>query len=170
MDPIVIANYDPAWPARFDEEREAIVAALGEATGSIVAIEHVGSTSVPGLAAKPIIDIMIGVRQVADGVPCITPIVQLGYECRGEFGIPGRLYFRKGEPRTHHIHMVAHEGEFWRRHVAFRDLLRARPDLVEEYARLKRELAAHYGGDRAGYTEAKTPFIESALARARRGA
>src|SRR3990170_5477466 len=132
MDPIVIANYYPAWPARFDEEREAIVAALGEATGSIVAIEHVGSTSVPGLAAKPILDIMIGVRQVADGVPCITPIVQLGYECRGEFGIPGRLYFRKGEPRTHHIHMVAHEGEFWQRHLAFPDLLRGRPDLVEE--------------------------------------
>ena len=167
---IVIADYDPAWPVAFERERDAIVAALGEAMGGVVAIEHIGSTSVPGLAAKPIIDIAIGVRQVADGVPCITPIVQLGYECRGEFGIPGRLYFRKGKPRSHHIHMVVHEGEFWRDHTGFRDVLRARPDLAGEYARLKRELAAHYGGDRAGYTEAKTPFIESALARARRGA
>src|SRR3989304_1253108 len=137
-DAIVIADYDPAWPARFEEERAAIVAARGEAMGGVVAIEHIGSTSVPGLAAKPIIDIAIGVRQVADVVPCITPIVGLGYKCMGEFGIPGRLYFRKGKPRSHHIHMVVHKGEFWQRHLAFRDVLRARPDLAGEYARLKR--------------------------------
>ena len=166
MDRIIIADYDPAWPARFEEEREAIVAALGGAAAGVVAIEHVGSTSVPGLAAKPIIDIAIGVRQVADAVPCITPIVGLGYKCMGEFGIPGRLYFRKGKPRSHHLHMVVHQGEFWQDHIGFRDALRGQPDLAQEYARLKRELAAHHVGDRVGYTEAKTPFIQSALARA----
>lgn len=166
MDSILIADYDPAWPEAFARERDAIVAALGEATRSVVAIEHVGSTSVPGLAAKPVIDIAIGVREVADGVPCITPMVALGYECRGEGGVPGRIYFRKGQPRSHHIHLVPHDGAFWREHMTFRDLLRARPDLVEEYARLKRELAARYGADRIGYTDAKTPFIQSALAQA----
>ena len=81
MDPIVIAEYDLAWPAAYEREREAIVEALGEAMAGVIAIEHGGSTSVPGLAAKPIIDIVIGVREQAAGVPCITPIVGLGYRC-----------------------------------------------------------------------------------------
>jgi len=166
-DPILIVDYDAAWPARFEEEREAIVAALGEAMAGVVAIEHVGSTSVPGLAAKPVIDIAIGIRALVDGVPCITPIVQLGYECMGESGIAGRLYFRKGEPRSHHIHMVAQQSKFWQDHIGFRDALRGRPDLAQEYARLKRELAERHGTDRLAYTEAKTPFIQAALARAR---
>jgi len=147
----------------FEEERRHIVEACGDA---IVAVEHVGSTAVPGLAAKPIIDIMPGVRTLEDGLRCISPIVALGYECIGELGIARRIYFRKGEPRSHHVHLVEHGGEFWLRHLAFRDLMRSRPDLVEQYAALKRELAAKVGSDREGYTEAKTPFIQAALAQA----
>jgi len=166
MEPIRIVDYDPAWEASFASERDAIVAALGEAGRGVVAIEHIGSTAVPGLAAKPVIDIMIGVGAVADDVPCITPIVHLGYKCMGEFGIPGRLYFRKGKPRSHHIHMAVHGSDFWRDQTGFRDLLRARPDLANEYAALKRELAARYGADHTGYIDAKTPFIQSALGQA----
>ena len=167
MQSILIADYDPRWPEAFEGEKARIVAALGELMDSVVVIEHVGSTSVPGCGAKPVIDIMIGARTLRDGVRCITPIVRLGYECMGEADIPGRIYFRKGEPRSHHIHLVEHGGDFWERHILFRDALRARPDLVEQYGELKRELAAKFGDDRIGYTEAKTPFIEAAVAQAR---
>lgn len=162
--PVLIADYDLRWPEEFAREKERIVRSLGDATGG--AIEHVGSTSVPGCAAKPIIDIMIGVRELAVGERCIEPLVGLGYEYMGEYGIPGRFYFRKGEPRSHHIHLVEHGCDFWVRHIAFRDLLRARPDLAEQYSALKRELAGQYGADRVGYTEAKTPFIDAVLAQA----
>jgi GrpB-like predicted nucleotidyltransferase (UPF0157 family) len=164
QDPIVIADYDPAWPEAFERERAAIESALGDAIPSVVAIEHFGSTAVAGLAAKPVIDIMIGVQDVAAGVPCITPLVDLGYQCMGESGIPGRIFFRKGQPRSHHVHVLPFGGQSWNRHLAFRDLLRQRPDLAEKYARTKRELAASHGADRMAYTEAKTPFIEAALA------
>jgi GrpB-like predicted nucleotidyltransferase (UPF0157 family) len=162
-DPVFIVDYQPLWPQMFAEECEALAGALERAGATVNAIEHVGSTAVPGLASKPIIDVMIGVRDVASWVPCITPVVGLGYECLGEYGIPERIYFRKGEPRTHHIHLVVHDGEFWRRHIAFRDILRRRPDLVEQYARLKRGVAVEHGTDRVGYTEAKSPFIKAVL-------
>ncbi len=164
--PVVIVGYDPAWPAAYEVERGRIAAALGEAMAGVVAIEHVGSTSVPGLAAKPVIDIMVGVRRLAGGLRCITPMVELGYECVGEHGVPGRIYFRRGAPRTHHVHLVEHSGEFWRRHLAFRDALLASPALVERYAALKRDLASRHRDDSDGYTDAKTPFIEAALAQA----
>ena len=167
-DPVVIVPYDPSWPARYEEERVRIVEALGAAMAGVVAIEHAGSTAVPELAAKPVIDIMIGVREFAHGERCIEPMETLGYEYRGEAGVPGRYYFRKGNPRSHHVHLVEHGGEFWNGHIAFRDLLRERPDIARRYAALKKELATRYGTDRVGYTDAKTPFIESVLAQARR--
>ncbi len=165
---LLIVDYDPSWPQRFEAERDAMVASLGEAMAGVAGIEHVGSTSVPGCAAKPIIDIMIGVRALVDALRCITPVVQLGYDCVGEYGIPGRVYFRKGVPRTHHVHLVEQGSEFWERHLLFRDTLRGSPGLVEQYSALKRDLAFEYGDDRVGYTEAKTPFIEAALAEADR--
>jgi GrpB-like predicted nucleotidyltransferase (UPF0157 family) len=161
--PITVVEYKPAWPAAFEAERDAIERALGALGDGVAGIEHVGSTSIPGCAAKPVIDILIGVRPLAHGELCVEPITGLGYEYMGEYGIPGRFYFRKGAPRSHHIHMVEHESAFWRDHLAFRDLLRARPDLVEQYSALKRELAAQYGPDREAYTEAKTPFVRRAL-------
>ncbi len=165
--PVIVVDYDPNWPQAFDREHKRIVAALANVAG-VTGIDHVGSTAVPGLAAKPIIDIMIGVRKLADGEQCIEPLEALGYEYKGEQGIPGRLYFGKGEPRTHHLHMVKHGCDFWERHLLFRDLLREQPDLRDEYAALKRALAERYRTDREGYTEAKTPFIQSALAQNKR--
>ncbi|MCH8993496.1 MAG: GrpB family protein [Chloroflexi bacterium] len=131
--PVVIVDYEPNWPAAFEQERARIVAALGNVMEDVVAIEHVGSTAVPGLAAKPIIDIMIGVRKLADGEQSVEPLVGLGYEYLGEYGIPGRFYFRKGSPRSHHVHLVHHNSDFWERHLLFRDLLREQPGLRDEY-------------------------------------
>jgi GrpB-like predicted nucleotidyltransferase (UPF0157 family) len=165
-DAIEIAPYDPAWPDAFERERAAILGALGDL---VFAIEHVGSTAVPGLGAKPIIDIMIGLRDLAGHVRCVAPLQSLGYEHKGEFGIPGRHYFRRPVrgPRTHQLHMVEHGRDFWVRHLLFRDYLRRNPDEAAAYQRLKLRLAARFGTDVEGYTEAKTEFIESAVAKAR---
>ncbi|MEK7247869.1 MAG: GrpB family protein, partial [Chloroflexota bacterium] len=126
-----------------------------------VAIEHVGSTAVPGLAAKPIIDIMPAIRSLADARHIIAPMEALGYEYVPEFedDLPERRYFRRGVPRSHHVHVVETTSTFWRRHLAFRDYLRAHPETAAEYAALKRRLADGYGSDSGGYTNAKTEFI-----------
>lgn len=166
--PIVIVDYDPAWPVRAFAEMESIRAALGNRLASI---EHIGSTSVPGLAAKPIIDLMVGLPTLADARACIPLLVTLGYTYMPEYEaeMPERRYFRKGtdEARTCHLHMVEIGSPFWVRHLAFRDALRADPALSAEYAGLKRRLAAQYGADRIGYTDAKTGFIQEVEARAR---
>ena len=164
---VIVVEYDPTWPARYERERAGIVEALGDVMEGVAGIEHVGSTAVPGLAAKPIIDIMVGLRELPVGERCVQPLEGLGYEYRGDAGIPGRYYFRKGNPRSHHLHMVEHGSEFWQRHILFRDLLRERPAVAREYAALKKELAVQYRTDRLAYTEAKTPFIDAALSRER---
>ena len=163
---VEIVAYDPAWPAEFEHERALIARALGD---RMLGIEHVGSTAVAGLGAKPIIDIMIAVSNLAEGEKCVRPLEALGYVYRGDGGIPGRLYFSKPttRPRTHHLHMVEHGSDFWQRHILFRDYLRKHPEEAGRYYRLKVRLAAQFRDDRVGYTEAKTKFIESALARAR---
>ena len=163
---IEIAEYDPAWPSAYERERAAILTALEDLA---LAVEHVGSTSVPGLGAKPIIDIMIGLRKLADHARCVAPLRSLGYEHKGEFGIPGRHYFRKPVrgPRTHQLHMVEHCSGFWVRHLLFRDYLRRNPGEASAYQRLKLRLAARFGTDVEGYTEAKTEFIRSVEAKAR---
>ncbi len=168
-DAVEMAAYDSAWPAAFQRERALIAVALGDLA---LAIEHVGSTAVPGLGAKPIIDITVGLRRQTDGEECVRPLEELGYEYRGEAGIPGRLYFRKLTDglRTHHIHMVELESDFWQRQLLFRDYLREHPQEARAYYELKVRLAAQYGADRDGYTEAKTEFIESALRKAREAA
>ena len=163
---VTVVRYDPTWPDLYERERVLIARALGDLA---VAIEHVGSTAVPELGAKPIIDITLGIHRLADGEKCIRPLEGLGYEYRGDGEIPGRHYFRKftrGE-RTHHLNIVEHEGDFWARHILFRDYLREQPQEAQDYYDLKVRLAERFGTDRLGYTEAKTEFIESALARAR---
>jgi GrpB-like predicted nucleotidyltransferase (UPF0157 family) len=167
--PVVIANYDPRWPLEYDEEKTRLQKALGPA---MLAIEHMGSTAVPGLAAKPIIDIMVGVRSLDDVGPLMGPLRELGYEYAPDFeaSIPNRRFFRKGpeHARTHHLHVVELDGEFWERHLLFRDYLRRHPRVAHDYEQLKRALAIEYGSDRSGYTEAKTGFIRGIETRARR--
>lgn len=159
--PVVVVDYDPEWPRRFQVERDRILTAIGDWT---TAIEHVGSTAVPGLAAKPIIDVMIGIRRLADAVHCICPLEDLGYEYVPSYEdeMPFRRYFRKDDDegsRVAHVHMVEPSHPFWERHLAFRDWLRTHPEDARAYADLKRELAVRYRNDRLAYTEAKTDFI-----------
>jgi len=164
---VTIADYDPQWPILYQEEKDCILEAIGHV---IVAIEHVGSTAVPGLGAKPIIDIMVAVSHLADAEGCIDPLQAIGYGYipEHEVSMPQRRYFDKGPAEARiHLHVVELAGEFWQRHLLFRDFLRDHAQVAQEYEQLKRELAAKYGSDRAGYTEAKTSFIRSVEARAR---
>jgi GrpB-like predicted nucleotidyltransferase (UPF0157 family) len=168
---VLIVDYNQRWPALYEEEKASILALIGE---YVVDIHHVGSTSIPGLGAKPIIDIMIGVRDLAFVEHCVLSLQSLGYAYLGEYGIPGRHYFRKPagggiQDRTHHIHMMRTDHSQWRRHLLFRDFLRSHPEDAKRYDLLKRELAARFGADRDGYTDAKTEFIEGILAKAEAG-
>ncbi|MHC4235325.1 MAG: GrpB family protein [Planctomycetota bacterium] len=164
--PIVVVPYDPEWPALFEQERAALTRIFPP---SVAAIEHIGSTAVTGLGAKPVIDIMVGVDQLAAVVGRIAAVEDLGYEYVPEYEseLPDRRYFRKPreQPRTHHLHAVERESEFWRRHLQFRDFLRANAEAVRDYYELKCRLSREYGQDHIAYTEAKSEFIERCLAR-----
>jgi GrpB-like predicted nucleotidyltransferase (UPF0157 family) len=158
-----VAPPNPEWPAAFLAEERRIRSFLG---GRPLIIEHVGSTAVPGLWAKPILDMMASPPAGVSRVPYIEALVRAGYEHMGEYGMSGRDYFRLGIPRTHHLHMLELGGEDWRRHIAFRDYLRAHPEAAAEYSALKRRLADEYASNRPGYTDAKTAFVEAILAAA----
>lgn len=166
---VEIADYDPRWPQMFAEEKARILDAIGE---WVVDLQHVGSTSVPGLAAKPIIDMMPGLRRLEDAQHCIAPLEKIGYEYVPQYNalLPERRYFQKGYPRTHHLHMVETGGAFWNRHIFFRDYLRTHREAAQAYADLKRGLAQTHALDRFAYTDAKTEFIQSIEAKAREAA
>lgn len=162
---IIIKEYDPKWQSFFEDESAVLMDAIGH---YVADIQHIGSTAVPGLAAKPVIDILVGLRRLLDAQDCILPMEGMGYEYFPEFEdeFPERRYFRKttNGKRTHQIHMVEINTEFWKRHLAFRDHLRTHPEAANEYAALKKELAKQFENDRKGYTNAKTDFIENVLA------
>jgi GrpB-like predicted nucleotidyltransferase (UPF0157 family) len=152
----------------FDREKTLILNAIGS---EAICIEHIGSTAVPGLGAKPIIDIMVGISRLSDAKRCINPLERIGYEYVPEYedSIPERRYFRKGpnEPNKHyHLHMVEYDSEFWKRQLFFRDYLRTHPKAASEYFKLKKQLAVKYHLNREGYTDAKTSFITSILSKA----
>jgi GrpB-like predicted nucleotidyltransferase (UPF0157 family) len=165
--PVRIDDYDPRWAAMFEEARAEIVGRCG---ALVVGVEHIGSTSVPGLAAKPIIDIMAAVESLDDAQALVEPLAALGFEYVPKTDFPGRRFFRRGlrGAGTHHLHVVERGSWEWRRHLLFRDHLRAHPERAAEYERLKRGLAAAHGPDRGAYTDAKTPFIESVVKRAQK--
>jgi len=166
--PVIIGDYDPQWPVAFAALRQVIGAALGDLA---VAIEHVGSTAVPGLAAKPIIDIMAGVRSLKQAAQFDGALAAVGYVYQPDDTIPDRRYYNKGPQHRHrHLHMAELGGEFWQRHLLFRDYLRANPTMADAYATLKRRLAARFGADRIGYTDAKAAFIDAVVRAARQAA
>ena len=160
-DPVVLVPYEEAWPSLFEEERAHIEDAVGP---WMEEIEHIGSTAVPGLAAKLVIDIMVGVRSLEDTPALVARLETIGYEYVPELEqqMPFRRYFRKltGGQRTHQIHLVERsDAAFWDRHVLFRDYLRAHPEVAERYTRLKYEVSDRFREDRVAYTDAKTDFI-----------
>jgi GrpB-like predicted nucleotidyltransferase (UPF0157 family) len=157
---IVVVEYDERWPEMFQQEAERLRAVFGPL---LVDIHHIGSTSVPGLQAKPIIDMMPLVRDITQVDQLNEQMAALGYEAMGECGIPGRRYFRKGgnEHRTHHVHAFqADHPETVDRHLAFRDYLRAHPDTAREYGELKARLAQQFPDDIYGYMEGKDSFVK----------
>jgi GrpB-like predicted nucleotidyltransferase (UPF0157 family) len=164
---VEIVAYDPAWPGRFAEQQPRVSAVLGPLLAGPV--EHVGSTSVAGLAAKPVIDMLAPVRSLAAAQTAVTALEGDGWlfwpddPCRHY-----RLWFLRPSPdaRTHQLHVIEHDHPQALALLAFRDALRGDPDLRREYARLKRRLAAEYGDNRNAYTNAKGDFVEQALRRA----
>lgn len=161
-EPIRLAPYDPAWPERFEQERVALEQAIGQWTTG--GIHHVGSTAVPGLAAKPVIDILVGVESLEASRPCFEPLAGLGY-LYAPYLAEEMHWFCKPHPsrRTHHLHLVPTDSKRFHDELAFRDRLRASPGIVGEYATLKRSLAERFAEDREAYTEAKAEFIRHVL-------
>ena len=169
---IEVVDPDPAWPARFAAERDRLHDAFAHAgvADEVVAIEHIGSTAVPGLAAKPVIDILVGLRAWPASPTAIAAMESLGYVHRGEAAIVARHYLQdapSGQPRTRQIHAVEHGGRIWRDQLRFRDHLRAHPEDRDAYATLKRQLARTHRHDVMGYLEGKRPLIRALLNRAR---
>lgn len=158
----MIVDYDPAWPERFERERERIAAALG---GAVERIEHVGSTAVPGLAAKPVLDLDVVLRDLDAWEACVEPLAALGYERhpRGDFA--GRRFFQLcvDGVRTAHLSLTSGDSAYHRQHLALRELLRRDAGAAARYGELKRGLAAAHGADRVAYTDAKTAFVLGAL-------
>ena len=161
-EPIRLSGYDPEWPARFEEEREALAAAIGR--WIVGGIHHVGSTAVPGLAAKPILDILAGVRDLEESRACFEPLARLGY-VYAPYLADEMHWFCKPHPsrRTHHLHLVPVGSRRYVDELAFRDRLRADPAVAEKYAALKRALAERFASDREAYTDAKSDFIRQVL-------
>ncbi|WP_299581879.1 GrpB family protein [uncultured Microbulbifer sp.] len=160
--PVILEEYDSSWPDKFEREKEHLMAIAGKwFYGSI---EHVGSTAVPGMLAKPVIDVMFGVKSLSESKPAIDVLVESGYkywpyktEVMHWFCKPSDTY------RTHHLHLIPYESPLWQDRIKFRQLLRSNNEVVTEYATLKRELAAAYKEDREAYTEKKWPFIRQAM-------
>ena len=164
-----ISSYDPEWPDRFESESARIREVLGD---TAVRIEHVGSTSVPGLAAKPTIDIQVSVPSMVPRSAYTDPLVGLGYRWALDPSTDEHEFFSKDEDgeRAFHVHVCATGSKWERRHLAFRDWLRAHPSDAADYERLKRELADRHPRDTYSYASAKTEFIQEIMDRAARAA
>ncbi|MRG86119.1 GrpB family protein [Salinibacillus xinjiangensis] len=161
---VEVSAYQPKWKDLFEQEARRLCQLFGSV---ILDIHHIGSTSVLGLHAKPIIDIMPVVQDIEKVDAFHDDMIQLGYEPKGEFGISGRRYFPKGgEERTHHVHMFQTGSPHIERHLAFRDFLRTHPDVAKQYGWLKTDLAQRYPENMNGYIEGKNDFVQTTEKRA----
>jgi GrpB-like predicted nucleotidyltransferase (UPF0157 family) len=166
MKRIAVVPYDPLWPQAFAVASEAVASALG---GNLLEIHHIGSTAIPGIHAKPIIDMLAIVSDIAAIDQCVAQMKSLGYEAMGEFGIAGRRYFRRDNlagDRTHQVHTYQNGSPHNQRHLAFRDFLRSHPELSGQYGELKRRLAAAHPNDMEAYMDGKDSFIKETEATA----
>ena len=160
MKKVEVVPHNPNWRNEFETEAEQIAAALGE---TLVAVHHIGSTAIRGIYAKPVIDLLVEVRDIAEVDARNSAMELLGYEVMGEFGIPGRRYFRKDNPagiRTHQVHTFESGSAQIKRHLAFRDFMIAHPEEAQKYSELKRKLAAEYPQNMDGYINGKDDFIK----------
>ncbi len=157
---IRLEPYNPDWERFYKEEEKLLIDTVGE---HILDIQHIGSTSIHGMIAKPIIDIGMAITIFEEGFELIEPIKKIGYEYKGENNIPRRHYFIKGDPTTHHLHILELYSKEWKKHIIFRDSLRKNKDLANVYAQIKVELAEKFRNDRLAYTEGKTDFVNYIL-------
>ncbi len=169
--PVIIVDYDPRWPILYEKEKSRI---LENIRHKVITVEHVGSTAVPGLGGKPIIDIMAGVHNSAEADECLPLLRDLDYKKGPQPEEPDWYYCldkvyhgKTAKLKNYHLHLVKFMSDHWEKHLIFRDFLQAHPDLAQEYYELKKKLAAKYGSNRIGYTEAKTSFIKFVIDRAR---
>jgi GrpB-like predicted nucleotidyltransferase (UPF0157 family) len=166
---VEIVDYDPYWPQAYRNERSRILTVISYPS---IAVEHIGSTAVPGLAAKPIVDIMVGVARLRDAVDCIARLAVLGYRYvpAVEVHMPYRRFLRKERDgrRTHHLHILEHSHDAWHHHLLFRDYLRSHPEVACDYEQLKRSLARRHRFEVASYTQGKSDFVRTILKRAQR--
>lgn len=161
----VLVDYDPGWETAFAEEKLRLADALGSLAQGI---EHYGSTSVSGMMAKPILDILVGVTPISDWQKCHDPLIGLGYDYAAHAGVPGHHIFGRGKDaseRTHLVHVVEFLGESWRSNLAFRDALRRDPALRQAYLEEKRRAVTDAPDSRSRYNELKRAFIDAAKAR-----
>jgi GrpB-like predicted nucleotidyltransferase (UPF0157 family) len=153
--------HDEEWHRLFENERERLLASIRDHS---LPVQHIGSTSICGIAAKPILDIMIATKEFEPVLPFVADLEAVGYEFKGENGVPDRHFFGKGIPRTVHLNVVPFNGTFWLSHLAFRDHLRQNPEAAREYEQLKIRLAAEHPTDRESYTNGKEEFVRSIIA------
>ena len=159
-----LVDYDARWPALFVSERQRI---FDQAGALALRLEHVGGTSIPGMCAKPVLDIAAGRPPGSSPRDYVAALERAGYEDRGERGVPGRQFFCKGQPRAYHLHLVVADGPLWRDYLAFRDHLRLDAEAAREFGDLKRALAARFSRDREAYMKAKSSHVEEVLRQAR---
>ncbi len=167
------SNYNPKWKNLFKKEQRLILSIIDR---EILDIQHIGSTSIPGMLAKPILDIGIAVANFEAAAVCIKPLEEIGYTYNGESGIPRRHWYAKGNPVTHHVHILEITSQTWKNNLIFRDYLIQNPETAREYAELKLKLLKEVKGDRAtaqptdreAYQQAKSPFIEQVLQQAKK--
>ncbi|HEX8720287.1 MAG TPA: GrpB family protein [Pyrinomonadaceae bacterium] len=165
---VEVVPHDPRWRDAFEAEAERVAAALGE---NVVAVHHIGSTAIPGAYAKPVIDLLVEVRDVTAVDGRSPEMESLGYEVMGEYGIPGRRYFRKDNRegiRTHHVHAFEAGSAEAERHLAFRDYMIAHPPDAQRYGELKRRLAGQHPQSMDAYMDGKDGFVKEIDRRAAR--
>jgi GrpB-like predicted nucleotidyltransferase (UPF0157 family) len=168
VEQVHIVTYDPTWPTLFTEERNRILEAVGQ---WIEKVEHIGSTAIPGLDAKPVIDLMVGLEDMACATSCVEPLTNLGYSYWAQGAQPHHHLFVRFvdlamSARTHNLHLVEAGGHYWEERLLFRDYLRNHPETAKEYAQLKYRLANRHRDDREAYTEAKADFVCEVVRRA----
>ena len=165
---VEVVPHDPRWRDAFEAEAKRVAAALGE---NVVAVHHIGSTAIPNIYAKPVLDLLVEVRDIDEVDGRGSAMGSLGYEVMGEYGIPGRRYFRKETPegvRTHHVHAFEAGSPEAARHLAFRDYMIAHPAEAQRYGELKRRLAEQHRQSPEGYMDGKDGFIKEMDRRAAR--
>lgn len=159
---VELVPHSDEWKSLYEREKKLLRLAVGD---FLIAVEHIGSTAIPQIVAKPIIDIMVGVRDLSDVENYLSPLAEIGYEYRGESGIAGRRYFRKGTETvsTHHLSFAEFGGDVWKRHLMFCDYLRENAEAAQRYNELKKDLAVKFKDNREAYTDGKTEFVEEIL-------